>query len=94
MPSLLVIDSICTAMPVFQKNFTRFKALKEHINQAIKISKKDPEAYYEVVKPYLQYKEYQQFLDALKDIEWINYPTDILLEEIKKHHIDTRMIIQ
>lgn len=69
---LLVVDALYTTKESFHNNKQTYVKLKEHINQAINALNKDPNAYYETVKPYLENTTFTEFTSALKQIEWLN----------------------
>ncbi len=79
---LLIIDALFTSKQTFLQNQSKFKHLKKLVDQAIIDLKTDPRQYYETVKIHLEDISYQDFLNSLKGIEWLNsYPLPIELQQ-------------
>ncbi len=70
--NLLVIDALFTRTDILEAHEKQFEALKVLIDRAIVDLKKDPKAFYEIVKPYILEMSYQEFLSSMNDIVWIN----------------------
>jgi len=70
--SITVIDALYTTQYTLSQHETQFKALKVEIDRAIKALETNPKEYYEHVKYYLQDITYEEFIDTLHDIRWIN----------------------
>ncbi len=83
----MVIDALFATQDVINQHRKQFVQLKKEVKRAITVLNENPEESYKHVKHYLQDITYQEFLDALKDIRWIN---DTPAEKIKKdlHSID------
>ncbi len=73
---LLVVDALYATKGVFLANEDKFKQLKILINNALIALKENPQEYYQTVKPYLDDMTYQEFLDGLGDIIWLNQTLD------------------
>ena len=70
--NLLVIDALYISKEIFAVNKTRMVKLKKLIDKAILNLEHDSKEYFEKVAPYLDGISYPAFLDALKDIKWLN----------------------
>lgn len=70
--SLLVVDAMFTKNEVLIKHKKQFVALKELVNKALEDLHKNPKSFYETIKPYMADMSYEEFLESLNDIIWIN----------------------
>jgi len=70
--NLLVVDALFTGVDTLKKHKKQFESLKILIDKAIADLEKDPKAFYDTVKPYLLEMSYEEFLDSIDDIVWIN----------------------
>lgn len=83
-PNLLVIDALYTSQQVFKAHKQQFIELKKIIDDSITAIEADPKEYYQQVKGFLDDPGYQQFMESLDDIAWINRSLD---EGVKDHLI-------
>ena len=74
--NLNVIDAMYTKKKTFNENNEKIKSLTDLVNKAVKELEKKPEEFFRLVNPYLEYSDYNEFLEALSLIEWINSPTE------------------
>jgi NitT/TauT family transport system substrate-binding protein len=91
---LLVVDALFTTQDVLQAHKEQFVALKGLVAKAVAALKANPEEFYQTVKPYMLEVSYQDFLNSLHDIVWIN---DTLPEELRERlrqgKFDTRFLL-
>jgi len=69
---LLVFDAMFTTKKKYEEHKKQFLKIKEYIDSAVEVLKRDPQGYHETIKPYLEGVSYQDFLHSVNDIEWIN----------------------
>ena len=69
---LLVVDALFTTEKTFQQHREQFIALKKLVDKALLVLEKDPEGFYEAIKPYILELSYEEFKASLGDIIWIN----------------------
>ncbi len=68
--------------------------LKKIFKDSIEVLERDPREYYETIKGYLEGQSYEEFLEALDQIEWIyDNPSPEILEYLKSIDIDTNEIL-
>jgi NitT/TauT family transport system substrate-binding protein len=82
--SIIVIDSICSTKEIIDKNLIRMKKLKKIIDKSINEIQNDTYESYKLVATYLENISYDEYLESLKTIKWINKPSKKTLEHIKK----------
>lgn len=70
--SLLVVDALFTRESAFNRHEAQFRALKQMVDDALVELEKDPQAYYQVISPYLLDISYEDFLWSLETITWLN----------------------
>lgn len=70
--SLVVIDALCIRNSLYNKEKERLKKLKILIDKSIEEIKNNPKKVYESVAKYLNNITYDEFLNSLKLIKWIN----------------------
>ena len=70
--SLLIIDALYIKKSLYPKEKERLNKLKILIDKAIDEIKNNPKKVYKYVKVYLDNISYEDFLDSLKLIKWIN----------------------
>ena len=70
--SVTVVDALFATQYTLSQHEAQFKSLKVEIDRAIEALEKNPQEYYEHVKYYLQDITYEEFLETLHDIKWIN----------------------
>jgi len=80
-PKLLVVDALYTAQPILSSHRPQLQQLKQRIDEAIEVSRRDPKAFYEVVAEFLDNPGYDAFEQGLEDIVWINRERDPTLEK-------------
>lgn len=80
---LIVVDSICARVSVLQTGQHQLTALKKLIDRNIVRIQKDPKQIYAKVKNFLGDITYSDFQESLQYIQWLNHPTEKLLEKIK-----------
>ena len=91
---LVVIDALCARKHIVTKYKKRLIALKQLIDKKIEQIEKDPKQSYEYVKKYLGDISYEDYLASLRSIEWINNPSDELLQIIEPMGYKQRDIIK
>ena len=72
---LIVIDSVCTSRKVFYHEQKRLKDLKKVIDKSIIEIQKDKKSSYLLIKDYFGNISYEEYLEALTLIQWINNPS-------------------
>jgi NitT/TauT family transport system substrate-binding protein len=92
--SIIVIDAICTTKSLLENDRKRVVALKKIIDRSIDEIKENPKDAYNVTAKYLSNISYKEYLDSLKNIKWINKPSDELLEFLSKYHYTKESIIK
>jgi len=82
--SIIVIDALCTTKEFLKQNRTKIQELKKVIDRSIDEIQLHPKNSYELVKGYIGDMSYQEYLDSLETIKWINKPSKDLLKRIEK----------
>lgn len=82
--NLLVIDAIATTTKVRQLYPQRVLALKKIIDRSIMEIESDTKTAHKLTKKYLGDMSHEEFVEALKSIEWINFPDESLLEKLEE----------
>lgn len=70
--NILVLDALFTNKKTFNEHKNQFAALKIAVDKAVSALEKDPKEFYETIKPYVLEISYEDFLDSLNGIVWIN----------------------
>lgn len=70
--TLLVIDALCAKTSIYKTDKKRLQQLKVIIDNAITEIENNPEKVYNLVAKYLDNISYDEFLDSLNSIKWIN----------------------
>jgi len=94
MRSIMVIDAIYTSKKIYQTQKNRLKDLKNIIDKSIQELTSDTKTSYKLVKSYLGDISYNEYIDSLKLIKWINNPSQKLLERIKPMGYEKSQLIQ
>ncbi len=92
--SIIVIDALCSTKKLLKKDKTRLLKLKKIIDKSIDEIKQNPHQVYKVVARYLSNINYNEFTTSLKNIKWINKPSDNFLEFINKYHYTKETILK
>ena len=69
---LLVVDAMFTRTETSNAHEKQFSELKKLVDKSIESLKKDPKEFYTTVQPYISDMSYDEFVDSLGDIVWIN----------------------
>lgn len=80
---LVVIDSLCAKQNVYENSFSKLQKLKKIIDQKILFIQQHPKEAYLLTKRNLGNLSYEEFIDSLQMIKWINSPSDELLNTIE-----------
>lgn len=70
--SLIVIDALCAKTSIYHSDKERLRELKLIIDEAIEEIEKDPKKVYKHVANYLDNISYEEYLNSLNLIKWIN----------------------
>ncbi|MDH4944111.1 hypothetical protein [Sulfurimonas sp. C5] len=82
--SLIVIDALCAKTSIYKTEKKRLQELKIIIDNAIEEINTNPQKVYKLVAKYLDNMSYEEFLDSLNSIKWINKnPPQELMEKIE-----------
>lgn len=71
-PDLLIIDALFVTKEKFNRYKEEFKKLKTYIDKAIKNLNNNPKEYYLTIKKHYPEITYEDFIDSLEQIVWIN----------------------
>ncbi|MDX1352867.1 MAG: hypothetical protein R3254_07635 [Thiomicrorhabdus sp.] len=92
--NIIVLDALYVKSSQLKQHHENFIKLKNIVDKAIHNLKQDPQEFYEVVKPYIENPTYEEFLQSLNDIEWLNKPLPSnLLEKMNDINFQTRNLL-
>lgn len=92
---LFVVDGLFTHSDVFEQHRSQFEGLKKLVDQAIEDLEQDPQAFYQVVKPYLLEVDFKEFEQSLNNIVWVNQDVPPEMEQrMRKAGFPTRGLMQ
>jgi NitT/TauT family transport system substrate-binding protein len=92
--TLLVIDALCTSREFLEQNKEKLKKLKKIIDRSIQEIMRDKKTSYKLIKNYFGNISYDNYINSLNLIVWINRPSEKILEKIKTIGYDKRWLIQ
>lgn len=92
--SIIVIDALCSTQELFKNDKEKLIALKEALDRSIDEITQNPVQAHKITAKYLSNMSYKEFLASLKNIKWINKPSDQLLEYIDKYHYTKETILK
>lgn len=91
---IVVVDALFTKRAFYDQHDKQFKALKSYVDDAILVAQTHPKAFYEKVKPHLLNPSYEEFLESLHGIVWLNKKLpDAVLKRLKESDIPTRDLL-
>lgn len=70
--NLIVVDAIYTSSGFYAQHEAELQKLDKIIDKALAVLQKDPKAYYEKVKLYLDNPTYEEFLEMNNNIVWLH----------------------
>lgn len=91
---LIVIDALFIKTHLIPSNTQRLQKLKQIIDKNIRFIQQHPTETYTIVKPYLNNISYEEFIESLKLIKWINKPDTHTLDVIEKLGCNTQRLIK
>jgi len=94
MRSIIVIDALFTDKKILQTEKKRLRKLKKIIDRSIQEIQADTKGSFIIVKAFLGDIGYNDYLESLKLIKWINNPSEKLLKRIKPMGFDKNILIQ
>ena len=92
--SIIVIDALCSTKELRRNDKEQLLRLKKNIDRSIDEINKNPRQAHKITAKYLSNISYNEFTEALKNIKWINKPSDELLEFISKYHYTKETILK
>ncbi|QOP41512.1 hypothetical protein [Sulfurimonas marina] len=93
--SLVVIDALCTKKAIYNSDKARLQQLKVQIDRAILEIEQNPQKAHKLIGKYLGNISYDEYVDAVKSIKWINKnPSQELLKKINKLGYEETILIQ
>lgn len=91
---IFVVDAMFTSAKTFIKHKEQFIELKKIVDRSIEALQKNPQEFYDVIKPYMLNISYDEFEASLDDIIWINKEkTSDMKERMKQAGLQTRHLI-
>lgn len=93
-PKMLVIDALFAKIEFFEDSSRQMKQLKELVDRAIIALEENPQEYYETTKHYLENISYENFMNDLHNITWVNHPTPELIRQLERYNFDTSGLIK
>ena len=88
---LLVVDALFTRTETYDVHKKQFSELKKLVDKSIESLKKDPKEFYTTVQLYISDMSYDEFVDSLGDIVWINRDiSDELKQRMNQANFPTR----
>ena len=91
---LLVVDALFTKIEMFDEHKQQFVELKKLLDRGVEALEKNPQEFYETIKPYMLNVSYKEFQEIINDIEWINKNlSDELKKRMNKTNFPTRDLI-
>jgi NitT/TauT family transport system substrate-binding protein len=91
---LLIVDAMFTTTEVLQRHKKQFRELKKAVDMAVVELQKNPKQYYEKIKPYMLNINYDEFMNSLDNIIWINNGiSSELKERIKDNNFPVEDLI-
>ncbi len=91
---LIVIDALCVRKKVLKNHKAQLEALKKVIDAKIEQIRKEPKKSYAIVKNYLKNISYEEYVEGLKKIKWINKPSQKLLQVIEPMGYEKEELLQ
>ena len=91
--SLLISDILFVKRDDFKKNKARYQKLKVVIDDALKDLIADPKSFYNAISIYLDGESFEDFNASLKDIYFINWNKNKVIEQLKNEKIETENIL-
>jgi len=91
--TIIVIDALCANKKIISQNQKRLHALKKIIDRSIDELMHDKKDSYKLVKTYLGEMSYDDYIESLKLIKWINKPSQKLLNRIEPMGYDPKQLI-
>jgi len=91
--SIIVIDALCTSKTIFNKRLAHLKTLKTIVDRSVEELMADKKASYLLVKKYLGDLSYNEYIESLQTITWINKPSPALLDRIEPLGYERRYIL-
>lgn len=88
-----IIDGLFVKTETLKNNKQNFKILADALNKSIIELKTNPKEFYEVVKQYLENQTYEEFVDSLNNIKFVNGDRDEIYQYLQLHHIPTNEIL-
>jgi len=92
--SIIVIDALCSTKELRKNKEEQLLRLKKIIDKSIDEITQNPRQAHKITAKYLSNISYAEFTSALKNIKWINKPSDELLEFISKYHYNRETILK
>lgn len=91
---LLVVDALFTTKDALEKHKEQFIALNVLVQKSLHALKNDPQEFYETVKMYLPETSYDDFLESLQDIIWLEGKlSSALKERLEKANFSTKELL-
>ena len=90
--NIRVIDALWLNTDKIKTHTEALIKLKTALNRAIEALQADPRAYYDVVKGSLEGQSYEEFMQSLNGIAWINHNPSDMLQYLKQQHIATESL--
>lgn len=92
--NIIVLDALYVNQSVLTHHREDFNKLKIIINNAIHNLKQNPKEYYKVVKPYLENPSYEEFLQSIQGIVWLNETIPpALIKKMNEINFQTRNLL-
>jgi len=88
-----IIDGLFVKTSTLKSNMETYKILSKSVNNSIDEMKKNPKEFYEIVKNYLDGQTYEEFLQSLSEIQWINDNRDEIIKYLDSINIPTNEIL-
>jgi NitT/TauT family transport system substrate-binding protein len=91
---LLVVDALFTTKDALEKHKEQFIALNVLVQKSLSALQNDPQEFYETVKLYLPETSYEDFLESLDDIIWLEGKLPPALKErLEKANFSTKELL-
>jgi len=93
--SYIIVDAIYVSSRTAAKHSDQMHALKDIVGRAVRAYHHDPKKFYETVKPYLDNLSYQEFIQMVHNIQWMEDKalTPGMLKQLEKSEFPTKELL-